>query len=804
MELLENKSSSSSKGSGMEVDHPFPLRPESKRLGRPVDVFTNHYEFKCDLGGRNVLFEYQIQTEPQLTCHSNEEKMKLAKIMKKLRPNLEQQFENYVYWEGFIYSFEKFDDISALAEGEIEEDGVPYLVTINLHKALPFDNPRVTMFFRAFLNQMLRKCKFRLARAGKHFDPSKPKQLDGVDMYRAYFNTTRTFGGKIYLNMNPSVKFFQQGTLLEELNNLRDERSARDAFMHRSVMTIYNKRVYKIDDIDFSKNPRDTFFCDQHSKNKEMSFAKYVKENYKLEVTDFNQPMIKHHSRRTNQDLYLIPEFCVLTGITERQKAINFKEIKSQMFADADMKSKQAKSFFKALKQDHETHKELTEKWKISIDETPIDAKAHMCGLSNVYGGKKAKFDLSEMQRDFSREFSAPFKAKKINGWAIIYGKSSMREHDTFMKQLKQTVTTDFEYKCTKPLEIKLKGNDKNPQTWIDSVYYLQQDHSLDVIICIAPGRKGSSPIYESLKYYLQTECNIPSQVILSDTISRNSRSLRNIMKNLMIQICAKMGHSPWVFKSLPLMDKPTMIIGMDVCHRVGTNKKSVLNLVASKDKCVASFYSASVSQGEEQRIVFSIQKLFIEALQEFNTKNGLFPQRIIIYRDAVSEGQSEVTLGTEVPELEKAIKNLKDSGQIEEEPSILFILVNKRIEQRFFTQDRRGNLKNPRRGLVIESKITRTDRFDFYMISHAGPTGLQCPVRYEVIKNTFQDLDPKDLYDLTNILCYGFYNLQGAVRIPSPLMYAHTMCNQISKICNHQVEVAETPEALKDKLYYI
>ncbi|CAI2368923.1 unnamed protein product [Moneuplotes crassus] len=346
--------------------------------------------------------------------------------------------------------------------------------------------------------------------------------------------------------------------------------------------------------------------------------------------------------------------------------------------------------------------------------------------------------------------------------------------------------------------------NDKNSQTWTDSVYYLQQDHSLDVIICIAPGRKGNSPIYESLKYYLQTECNIPSQVILADTISKNSRSLRNIMKNLMIQICAKMGHSPWVFKSLPLMNKPTMIISMDVCHRVETNNKSVLNLVASKDKYVASFYSASVSQGEEQRIAFSIQKLFMEALQEFNTKNGLFPQKIIIYRDAVSEGQSEVTLRTEVPELEKAIKNLKDSGQIEEEPSILFILANKRIEQRFFTQDRRGNLKNPRRGLVIESKITRTDRFDFYMISHAGPTGLQCPVRYEVIKNTFQDLDPKDLYDLTNILCYEFYNLQGTVRIPSPLIYAHTMCNQISKICNHQVEVSETPEALKDKLYYI
>mmetsp|Transcript_32822 Transcript_32822/g.32159 ORF Transcript_32822/g.32159 Transcript_32822/m.32159 type:complete len:275 (+) Transcript_32822:1583-2407(+) len=274
-------------------------------------------------------------------------------------------------------------------------------------------------------------------------------------------------------------------------------------------------------------------------------------------------------------------------------------------------------------------------------------------------------------------------------------------------------------------------------------------------------------------------------------------------MKNLMIQISAKLGDSPWAYKSLPLMDRPTMIIGMDVCHRVGKNKKSVLGFVASKDKYVASYYSASVSQGEKQEIAFSIEKLFQEAIQEFIKTNSVAPERIIIYRDAVSEGQSEVTLKTEVPQLAQAIQNLMDVGEMETEPSILFLLANKRIEQRFFTQDRKF-MQNPDRGLVIESEITRPDRFEFYMISHAGPTGLQCPVRYEVIKNTFTDLDPKDLYDLTNSLCYGFYNLQGAVRIPAPIMYAHTMCNQISKICSRQPAVAETPDAFKNQLYYI
>lgn len=445
------------------------------------------------------------------------------------------------------------------------------------------------------------------------------------------------------------------------------------------------------------------------------------------------------------------------------------------MFANAETKSSQAQMFFETLKSKASNYKEMTQKWKIDINEEPTKVKAYNCKFGTLVGNAKKTYDLSKMQRDFSREFNGPFKGNKINSWAILYSKFSSREHETFMSSLKQTVTTDFEYKCNKPLEVMVRGDDRRLDTWTNTISELAEENQLDVVICIAPGRKGSSPIYEGLKYYLQTEINIPSQVILAETIKKNFKSLRNIMKNVMIQISAKLGDIPWGFKELPLMNEPTMIIGMDVCHRVGKHKKSVLGFVASLDKYVGKYYSASVSQGEKQEIAFSIEKLFQEAIQTFITENKIGPKKIIVYRDAVSEGQSEATLGHEVPQLTQAIKNLCDAGVLKAEPKILFILANKRVEQRFFTQDR-GRFANPQRGLVIDEGVTRPNRFEFYMISHAGPTGLQCPIRYEVIYSTFDSLDPKDLYDLTNILCYGFYNLQGAVKIPGPIMYAHTM----------------------------
>lgn len=804
MELLENKSSSSSTGSrGMEVDLIFPSKPESSKLGKPVSLMSNFYKFRVDTGGREVLFEYIVKTAPALTCHSNEEKTKLFKIVKKMKERLNALFDNHVYWEGFIYSFEKIDEIETLEDVEIEEDDVTYVVSISLHDNLSFDNPKVARFFRAYMNQIIKKSKLRLTRAGKHFDPRDPLELNGVNMYWAYFNTMKCIDGSIYLNLNPSVKFFQQEPILTLIQEIGNMKKVKEELVGRSVMSYYNNRVYKIDDVNFDLNPTKKFFCDMHNKNKEMTYAEYIFENYNIRVKSLDQPMLMHHNIRTGQDIYLIPELCVLTGITEAQKGMNFREIKNDMFANAATKQSQASRFFKTLKQNAAEYKSFTEKWKIEVDETQLKVNAYQCAQGTIIGNNKKTYNIKEMQRDFSREFNGPLKANKINSWAIFYSKFSSQEFNGLMKQLKQTVTTDFEYQCNKPVTVELKGDDRKVQTWIDAIQGVHDEKNLEVIICIAPGRKGSSPIYEGLKYYLQTETRIPSQVVLAETIKKNFKSFRNIMKNIMIQVCAKLGHVPWGFSSLPLMDKPTMVIGMDVCHRVGKSKQSVLGFVASLDKYVGKYYSASQAQSEKQEIAFSIEKLFQEAILAFKKENGIMPQRIIVYRDAVSEGQSQVTLSLEVPQLTQAIANLVQAGEMKDEPKVLFILANKRIEQRFATSDK-GKMYNPSRGLVIESTVTRSDRFEFYMISHAGPTGLQCPIRYEVIYSNWEGLDPKDLYDLTNILCAGYYNLQGVVKIPGPIMYAHTLCNQISKINNRRDDIAETPASLSNKLFYI
>jgi len=41
-------------------------------------------------------------------------------------------------------------------------------------------------------------------------------------MYQAFFNTMKQNDGKIYLNLNPSVKFFQQEILSDTFYNINN------------------------------------------------------------------------------------------------------------------------------------------------------------------------------------------------------------------------------------------------------------------------------------------------------------------------------------------------------------------------------------------------------------------------------------------------------------------------------------------------------------------------------------------------------------------------------------------------------
>ena len=66
------------------------------------------------------------------------------------------------------------------------------------------------------------------------------------------------------------------------------KQTAQDVLVGLCVLTRYNNKFYRIDDILFDKNPQSTFEC----QGTEMTFLEYYKTHYGIEIKDKAQPLL--------------------------------------------------------------------------------------------------------------------------------------------------------------------------------------------------------------------------------------------------------------------------------------------------------------------------------------------------------------------------------------------------------------------------------------------------------------------------------------------------------------------------------
>lgn len=77
--------------------------------------------------------------------------------------------------------------------------------------------------------------------------------------------------------------------------------------------------------------------------------------------------LLCHPVGRTQFKAFLIPELCYPTGITEKQKGTNFREIKDDLYADAEKKSEQTNLYFDSILQS-KAYETASKKYGISLN----------------------------------------------------------------------------------------------------------------------------------------------------------------------------------------------------------------------------------------------------------------------------------------------------------------------------------------------------------------------------------------------------------------------------------------------------
>lgn len=314
---------------------------------------------------------------------------------------------------------------------------------------------------------------------------------------------------------------------------------------------------------------------------------------------------------------------------------------------------------------------------------------------------------------------------------------------------------------------------------------------SVDLLIVILPDNNG--PLYGDIKRICETDLGLVSQCCLTSQVFKKTKQY---LANVALKINVKVGGRNTVlvdaiYRSLPVVsDQPTIVFGADVTHPPPgeDSSPSIAAVVASQDWPEITKYAGLVcAQAHREELIQDLYKsredpvrgtvdsgMIKELLVSFRRETGHKPQRIIFYRDGVSEGQFYQVLLHELDAIRKACNNLEPNYQ----PPVTFVVVQKRHHTRLFannhaderTVDRSGNILP---GTVVDSQICHPTEFDFYLCSHAGIKGTSRPAHYHVLwdENGFS---ADGLQSLTNKLCYTYARCTRSVSIVPPAYYAH------------------------------
>ena len=167
------------------------------------------------------------------------------------------------------------------------------------------------------------------------------------------------------------------------------------------------------------------------------------------------------------------------------------------------------------------------------------------------------------------------------------------------------------------------------------------------------------------------------------------------------------------------------------------------------------------------------------EALEAYKKRNGIYPERIVYYRDGVGDMQKKTIYEQEILQMQAAFAAKGIDFQC------IALMVNKRVSTKFFL-DQGNNVGNVIPGTMVDRAVSRLGTYDFYLVSQRTRQGVATPTHYTVIYDNVQ-AKPELIQMLTFKLCYTYYNVSGAIRIPAPVQYAHRLSNLIGERFNAQ-----------------
>ncbi|TPX48761.1 hypothetical protein SeLEV6574_g01860 [Synchytrium endobioticum] len=294
------------------------------------------------------------------------------------------------------------------------------------------------------------------------------------------------------------------------------------------------------------------------------------------------------------------------------------------------------------------------------------------------------------------------------------------------------------------------------------------------LVICVLA--KKHDPSYPLIKNKADTELGLMTQCVVLPVLAKKPPGY---VENLSLKINAKLGGinsymDPTREFSI-FSDIPTMIMGADVSFGPpGSNAPTICSVVGSLDRRF-SFYNAAIRMGEpRQEIITDLKSAVKELFNSFRTRTSIYPQRVIFFRDGLSEGRFQHTL----LEIE-AIKVACDELDIDR-VRLTYIVITKRHHIRFIPSEakdasRSGNCPP---GTTIDYGVTHPFLFDYLQYGQQGLLGTSRPAHYTVLYDD-QNWTADEIQDLCWRLCHVSARCNRSISLVAPVAYAHLVANR-------------------------
>ncbi|CAB4054948.1 AUB [Lepeophtheirus salmonis] len=404
------------------------------------------------------------------------------------------------------------------------------------------------------------------------------------------------------------------------------------------VLTRYNCKTYRIDEIDFDKNPKSTF-KDGHGV--EVSFVEYYKQRYGLEILDHKQPLLYNRPKArwvkqgSPELIALIPELCFLTG---------FKWPKNPL----KMNGRHLPSDTLYFGQRHKEKVGPSTDWTKAITSRHVLTPIQVNNWVLIF-----PYKLKDVARGFFQYFEKQGPRLGISISCPTFKELSDDRSDSYVRAMRELISPDIQ-----------------------------------LIVTIFPNLRADR--YSAVKKFCYLERPVASQVILSKTISQERRMI-SVVQKITLQINCKLGGELW---GADVPKDNLMVVGVDVFHDPNRRLESVAGLVASMNPALSRWFSKSTVQnpGEElikslkvevnilpiavfySHLLFDFRGPFSECLVRYKGINGVLPDYIVIFRDGLGNSQLEVSAKYEMEQLTSSLTDCYSSSL----PSFTFIVVQK------------------------------------------------------------------------------------------------------------------------------